>query len=188
MKNRWNLLWNPFSRIAGWQAFGLGIVIAILAAVLGAYGNLAFDGAIDAHFSDELSPAKSLLLLLIDLVSLWIFLLLGAWFLKRPFRVQDILGTTTLARFPMLLLAAVAVFSTTPELDELLANPLVILQYPSFLLFIIVSVPLMVWMIALLYHAFRVSVGGKGPKMVWTFILALLLAEIASKILIYALL
>ena len=42
----WSLLWNPFIRIAGWQAFGMGIVIVIISAVLASFGNLLFNGAI----------------------------------------------------------------------------------------------------------------------------------------------
>ena len=53
--NNWNLLWNPFIRVAGWQAFGVGIIIVLISAVLASYGNLAFDGAIDAHFGDNIT-------------------------------------------------------------------------------------------------------------------------------------
>lgn len=38
--SNWNLLWNPFTRIAGWQAFWVGIVIVIISTILAHYGGL----------------------------------------------------------------------------------------------------------------------------------------------------
>ena len=188
MKNRWHLLWNPFSRIAGWHAFAAGIVIVVVTAIVAAYGNLALDGALDAHLGEELTIKDSLLLSLISMGSLILVMLFAGIALRKAYRAQDIVGTFTLARFPMFLLALLALFTTAPELSEMINNPMSIFSYPAFLLFLLLSIPLVVWMVALYYHAFKVSVGAKGPKMVWTFIVALLVAEILSKILIFELL
>ncbi len=65
----WSLLWNPFIRIAGWQAFGMGIVIVIISAVLASFGNLLFDGAIDAHFVSNVSIWSSFIVTGISLLS-----------------------------------------------------------------------------------------------------------------------
>lgn len=42
----------------------------------------------------------------------------------------------------------------------------------------------MIWMISLLYHAFAISCNMKGAKAIWSFIVALILAELLSKFII----
>lgn len=98
MKTKLSLLWNPFRRIAGWQAFGVGLAVAVIAAYLASCGKLAFDGVLDAHFVATLPFAESLLLLCINLVSISAVMYFAALTLTSNFRYQDILGTLTLAR------------------------------------------------------------------------------------------
>lgn len=185
MKNNWNIIWNPFTRIAGWQAFIFGILIVIVSGVIGKYGNLLFDGVIDAHFYDkDLTFTQVFYVLSIDLISLFVTMTIGALILTKKFRIIDILGTMTLARAPLLLLTIFALFVNQPATEEIIRNPLIILSYPMFLVFILITIPIMVWFIALMYNAFKVSTGTKGGKMVAVFVIALFLAEIISKILI----
>jgi len=42
----YNLALNPFTRIAGWQAFALGSIILFVTVIVGTYANVYFDGAI----------------------------------------------------------------------------------------------------------------------------------------------
>ncbi len=185
MKNNVSLLWNPFTRIAGWQAFWVGLAVAVIAAYLASCGKLAFDGVLDAHFVDTLPFAESLLMLCINLVSISAVMYFAALILTSNFRFQDILGTFTLSRAPYLLLAAISLFVSYPSAEEIIANPLIVVSNPSFLLFILLSAPILVWQVALMYHAFRVSLGVSGSKSVVVFIAGILVAEIVSKVLIY---
>ena len=52
MNSNKSLEWllNPFTRLAGWKAFGLGIIASVVMAVTGSYSSVAFDGVLDAHF------------------------------------------------------------------------------------------------------------------------------------------
>lgn len=185
MKNKIHLLWNPFTRIAGWQAFAAGLAVFVIAAVVAAYGNLAFDGAVDAHFGEGITVQKSFVMSAISLLSVVIFMYAGGLLLTRSFRFQDILGTMTLARFPFLILAVTSLFSKFPDAEEIIGNPMLLLSYPSFIVFTIIAIPVMVWVIALHYNAFRISVGVKGAKLTVVFIAALLLGEVLSKVLIH---
>lgn len=186
MKSKgWNLIWNPFIRIAGWQAFWVGIVIVVASAVLAGYGNLSFDGAIDAHFGDDLGVAASLAVTGISLFSVVIVMYMAALIISKSTRFIDILGTMTLARAPFLLLAIISPFVTYPTVDQLLQNPLILLGYPLLLLFMLISFPVIVWFIALMYNGFKVSTGAKGKKLVVGFIVALLAAEVVSKVCIH---
>ncbi|MDY9917319.1 MAG: hypothetical protein U2P89_00410 [Proteiniphilum sp.] len=71
MRNKftWNLLFNPFTKIAGWQAFALGMLFVLLTGVIGTYAGVAFDGAIDSHITEYLSLKDSFLFLVIAVVS-----------------------------------------------------------------------------------------------------------------------
>lgn len=184
MKNKINLLWNPFTRIAGWQAFAAGLAVFAVAAVVAAYGNLAFDGALDAHFGEGITVQKSFVMSALSLLSVVLFMYVGGLLLARSFRFQDILGTITLARFPFLILAVTSLFSKFPDAEQIIGNPMIIFSYPSFMIFTIIAIPVMVWVIVLHYNAFRVSTGIKGAKLTVVFIAALILAEVLSKVLI----
>ncbi len=183
MKNNWKLLWNPFTRIAGWQAFGIGLVFVILSAIVGKYANLLFDGAIDAHLYDEtVTFARSFILSGISIFWTFIAMTLSAFVISKTFRIIDILGTMTLARTPFLLMAIMASFVKQPNIDEILKNPMTVFSYPLFLVFGILSLPVIIWVVALMFNAFKVSTGAKGGKLIIGFIVGLILAEILSKV------
>jgi len=44
-----------------------------------------------------------------------------------------------------------------------------------------------IWMIALLYNAYVVSCGVKMPTSIWSFIIAMIVAEIISKVIFFKL-
>lgn len=185
---KWSLLWNPFIRVAGWQAFFVGLIVITVTGFVASYGNLLFDGAIDAHFGGEVSIGKIFLLLAIDLISVVLMMYLAGLFISKNFRFVDILGTMTLSRSPFLVLALSALFVRQPDLSEIIKNPMIVLSYPSFILFGIISIPVIVWYIALMYNALKISTGVRGTKLTIVFILTLLIAEIVSKALIYIIL
>lgn len=51
-KEFWHLLINPFRRIAGWQAFGVGVLFVVVMGLVGTWADVAFDGgyALDRQF------------------------------------------------------------------------------------------------------------------------------------------
>jgi hypothetical protein len=178
-------LFRPFVKIAGWKAFGLGLILVLLTAVVGKYANVMFDGVIDIHFTDNVSFAHSFLFLGIDVVSVVICMYVAGLLVSRNFRFIDILGTMTLARTPLTILAVFALFVQSPDMEEILHNPMIIMSYTSFIILIIITIPIVIWFIALMYNAFVISVGAKGIKMTTLFIVALIAAVILSKTLIH---
>ncbi len=91
----------------------------------------------------------------------------------------------TFARIPFIILALVSLFITFPDVEQIIQDPMIILNVPSFWVFILISVPVIVWYIALMYNGLKVSTGVNGSKLIIGFILGLLVAEIISKLLIY---
>lgn len=180
----YNLALNPFTRIAGWQAFALGSIILFVTGIVGTYANVYFDGAIDIHFTENANFKTSLYYLGIDILSLVLTLSVAGVFVAKNFRVIDILGTVSLAKAPFLLIALVALTAQAPNLDEIMRDPTAIFSSISFVFVMVFSVPILIWHIILLFNAFKISTGGKGKKVVPVFIISLLFAEIISKLLI----
>jgi hypothetical protein len=183
-KNIFSLLVNPFTRIAGWHAFGLGLIFIVLMGFIGASNGIAFDGVFDMHLF-EISVQTSFLYLAIDLVSLVLVMWITGLLVSKNFRFIDILGTMTLAKAPFLILALGGYFATAPDLSEIYKDPYVILQDTPFVILLALSLPVMIWSITLMYNALKVSCNLKGSKLTVAFILALLISEIIAKVLIY---
>ena len=160
-KNALRYIYNPFEKIAGWQALIYGLIIACLSGWIGKQAGLMFDGAIDAHFGNEVSYYQAFMMLFIDIACVGAVMYLAGLLVTRNFRFIDLLGTMTLARAPYLLLSLTGLFVTIPETAELLANPALIFS-----------------------NAWKVSTGAKGSKMIIAFIAGLFVAEVISKILI----
>lgn len=176
------LLINPFIKIAGWQAFFLGLFFVLLSGIIGAYANTAFDGVIDGHLVNHITLEESLLFLLVNIVSIVVVLFITGLIISKQTRFIDILGTMTLARAPMLLFAVFGLFATPLSAEEIMSNPMAIFQNSGFVLFMFLGIVILVWFIALMYNGFKVSTGAKGVKLIVGFITGLIVAEIVSKI------
>lgn len=180
-------IYNPFTRLAGWPALGLGLLAALLMAVIGSYSQVCFDGVIDVHFKTTNLP-QALSLVGISLASLVVVFWIAGLIVAKPFRFIDLAGTLSLAKAPFLIMALVGFLVTPPDAQSIMANPMVIVQNTGFLGVLILSLPIMVWCIVLMHNAYKVSCGLKGSPLTISFIVALFVAEALSKLLIYVLL
>jgi len=186
-KDIFSLIINPFTRIAGWQAFGFGLVIVVLTGIIGTFSNVAFDGVIDMHLTQKLTFVHSFEFLAIDIVSLVSIMTITGFIISKGFRFIDILGTMTLAKAPYIILAIAGYFTVSPDINEIMKNPFIVFQSLSFIILTLLSIPVTVWTITLLYNALKTSCGVKASKLTIAFIIALLVSEIISKVLIYKL-
>ena len=186
-KDIFSLVINPFTRIAGWQASGLGLVIVVVTGIIGTFSNVAFDGVIDMHLTQNLTFVHSFEFLAIDIVSLVLVMTITGFIISKGFRIIDILGTMTLAKAPYLILAIAGYFTVSPDINEIMKNPFIVFQSVSFIILTLLSIPVTIWGITLFYNAFKTSCDVKGGKLIVAFITALLVSEIISKMLIYKL-
>ncbi len=185
MKNNlFQLLVNPFTRIAGWQAFGLGLLFLALMGFVGSSSGVAFDGVFDMHLFEN-SVLQAFTFLGIDVLSLVLVMWVVGLFTSKNFRFIDILGTMVLAKAPFLILAVYGYFVTAPDLNAIMKDPNVILQSTSFLIMMILTMPIMAWGIALIFNALKVSCDLKGSRLTIAFIIGLFVSEIIAKILIH---
>jgi hypothetical protein len=191
------LLFNPFKRIAGVQALMAGLGILLISALLASFFGLRYDGAIDAHFVAsglKVSFLTSVAEQLVNVLCISLFLFIAAFVAgARNTRPIDMLGTISMARFPYMFLPLLNIGGFFSGLSESMLNisseddALLVLQDTNTIWLIILSIPLIalvVWAIALFLYAYKVSANLKGSKMVVSFIVGLLVAEIVSILII----
>jgi hypothetical protein len=185
---------NPFMFIAGAKALAAGLVLIVISAALGWIGSTHFDGVLDLHTGGMTAP---LWVFIAEGLINWICLCIPLYFLglifsPSKFRVIDLLGTEALARGPYVVAAIVMLPDANrrvaaymlksiqgPVVDGLAAGDMAI-----FVIAIIVSLIMTVWMVYLMYKAYAVSCNVTGIKAVVSFIIGVLLAEAGSKIII----
>lgn len=195
MKTILQLTVNPFEKIAGYTALGLGILCALVSSVLAYLFNTRFDGVLDIHFSINTTYFPLLSEQFINMFSIVsIFYLTGLMMRAGNFRFIDLAGTMILARAPLVvapLFNASGVFINIQQSLLNGAQPESVLKSVNIIFLIAVSlllIVILVWYISLLYKAYRISTNLKSGKAIGSFIVAIILAEALSKILIYNLL
>lgn len=188
MNSNKSLEWllNPFTRLAGWKAFGLGIIASVVMAVTGSYSSVAFDGVLDAHFIG-LNAVQALSMTGLSLTSLVLVFWLTGLIVAKPFRLIDLAGTMILAKAPYIFLALIGFLVTSPNPMTLINQPSIILEYPGFLGALFLSIPITIWSIVLMFNAYKTSCGLKERVLTISFIVALIIAEGISKMLIFLL-
>lgn len=188
------LLFNPFTKTAGIKAFAIGMLFLLLSSFLAGLFGARYDGVLDMHLTAKSSFLKALYDNLINVASLTFFFYLFALiFTGTRTRFVDILGTVTLARFPMALIPLTNIGNFNYEMGVKMTEiqnpphtfPLTITETIFLVLSVLFILLVIVWYVVLLYRAYAVSTNLKGGKMVGSFIVGLLLAEVCSKILIY---
>jgi hypothetical protein len=191
------LLFNPFKRIAGVKALLAGLGVLFVSALLASLYGLRYDGAIDAHFvpnGQKVSFLTSIVEQLVNILCISIFLYVSTLITgAKNTRPIDMVGTISLARFPYMFIPLLNIGSFFSRLSESILNisneedALAVLQDSNIIWLLVLSIPLIalvVWTIALFVNAYKVSTNLKGSKMVVSFIVGLLVAEIVSILII----
>lgn len=201
-------LFNPFLRIAGMKAFAISLIFLVASALLAWAFATNFDGALDIHFGGKSSLQAHTVMILIDAGALVLaFYLLAVVLTKGKTRFVDILGTVTLARFPLVLAPLLNIDNINTRIgDKILygmrdkigsaaigdihCQPCTIstFEYVYLIMSILLTLLMIIWYVALLYRAYTVSSNLKGAKAIISFIVGLILAEILSSIFIHFLL
>jgi hypothetical protein len=189
-------LFNPFYYLAGGKAFVIGLVIMFISGIIAYFSRSHFDGVLDFHIGASTPIWFNLVEVIVDWVSLVIPLIVtGLIISKTRFRVIDVFGTQALARYPAIFMTVTAF---VPGYQELIAKLMVVTPIDAakiiseniggLVILMAISIIIMifaVWMIALMYRAFAVSCNVSGWKAIVGFIIAILIGEVISKIVIY---
>lgn len=191
MKNKIKLLYNPFERIAGWKSFAIGFPIILISVFVAYDAGCLFWRSTNLTFLEGRGLLESYLWHGLSLLIMCACFYVIGLILAKSIRLQDVLGFVVLARVPYLFMALVSYFLVEEDLMFLLSSlenrnfddmmPLIC----KISIMALVSIPVLVWYIALLYNGYRVSTGLKGWRCIWSFIVALVSADILFLLIAY---
>jgi hypothetical protein len=196
MNMNYQLLYNPFTRIAGYKSLLLGLATMLITSIIAFYSHTRFDGALDSHGGGDYAPYY---LYLIDALNAWlsvvvVFYPVSLIVTKFRSRLVDVAGTLLLARIPFIFDALGSFYLSKSGVNKFLEAlvqktkieyTISTLDWMLFIGTIIFLILCAVWNIALTYNAFKINTNLKGAKSVWVFIIGLLIAEVISKFVFY---
>jgi hypothetical protein len=186
------LVFNPFEKYSEKSLLLVGILVTVIASLLAFSVNTRFDGVFDMHISNNITWSQGFIDNAINIASLSAFLFLAALIINAKTRFIDILVVAIIARIPIYLSLLINIGGKVEDLSQ---EVLLAVSNQDFtaisgssiailLLVGIVSIALLVWFVVLLFRGFKVASNAKGKLAVFMFIVAILLAEIISKLII----
>lgn len=193
-RDRWLLGVNPFTRLAGGAALGLGLLVVAATVAIAVLGQVHFDGIMDVHAGMTAPAVVFALEPVIDwLVVAVLFLIVGSVWGARPQRVIDYFANSALGRLPLVL---VGLLWIDPLLGRFLPGLVKLAQtagsappnfavlpgLPWIVLGSIITMLLMAWGLFLNFFALREASGMKLPRALWVYALVVILGEVISKV------
>lgn len=169
---------NPFIYVAGLKALIIGVILMLASVAIGFINRAHFDGVLDLHIGLEAPAYVFLIEVLVDWVSISVVLfIMGSILSKSKIRWIDVVGTQALARWPMLILVLLLF---VPGFETLRTGTISI----SLIIFGIVSLLVIIWVVTLMFNAYKISCNLKGSKLIVSFVGGLISAEVISKVVI----
>lgn len=183
-------LFNPFRYIAGVKSLVAGILVLLLTAIAGYFSHIHFPDLI----SVKTGPGFPLWYFILQSFSNWLVIsillyVLALIFSPSSVRAIDIFGTQAIARFPYLFAALAGfsgsldkfgkyvVYNTLHQGEPVNLSTGDTVMAISILIFTLL---LTIWMVVLMYNAFRVSANVKGGRSAALFIVAFVISMIAT--------
>ncbi|MBS0287554.1 MAG: hypothetical protein JSR17_09670 [Proteobacteria bacterium] len=186
-----SLLINPFQKIAGVRALGLGIGIIVAISYLGSIAKIYFPGLLGILNSSMIKNPNigtDFLFLLYQNAVIWLvltllFIMAAKICQQKSVRIIDFMGTVALSRFPYLILTAFLAMMRVQNprfMDVGMENGLQL--KPSLLAITFSSVVIIcaVWHIVTYLYALKESSGLSGKKLWLSFIASILIGEIVT--------
>ena len=185
-----SVLLNPFKFIAGIKSLIAGILIILTTAFIGYLSHTHFPDLI----SVKICPAFPLSYYIFQSLANWlvfsIILYIGTLiFSASSVRLIDIIGTQALARTPYLIVSWIGFSNSLTLFSKYMlwkglhyGNPvnLSIGDAITAVSMMILSLLTLIWMVTLMFSAFRVSANLKGTKSIILFIVVFIISMILT--------
>jgi hypothetical protein len=185
------VLFNPFERYRVTNLLIVGVVATIAGSILAGVFSTHYDGILDTHYVMSITFYHPFLENIINVAILTILLYLVAIYLNRKTRFVDILATCLVARTPLYILPMFNINNFMGHIGSQLIQNIThhtqTFQTYDFVPLIIIGIVMIlaiIWYIILLYKGFKVDTNARGSLGNVLFIIAIILAEIASKYLV----
>lgn len=187
------LLFKPFEKYSEQKLLVTGIIATLIGALVTYLLNCKFIGVLKMTFVEETSIGQSILDNIIILSCLSIFLFLAAKYIYKKTRLIDIIVTALVGFIPLYILPIFNIKDTIKIATENilkysspeLANQMPLENLIPLVIFGFFTIGILVWFIALLYNGFKTASNAKGTKAIVVFVIALILADVVSRIIIH---
>ncbi|MBB1139330.1 hypothetical protein [Myroides sp. WP-1] len=189
-----NVFIRPFETIQEKRLFGLGILILLVASIGAYFTNARFDGVLDVHFTNAIKWYQPFIDNGINTLCLAILLFLLSRFLPTKARFIDILNVALICRIPLYFAPLTNIGNINQETSEFLIdninNPAALSELPVFNIVVLalgglVALIALVFMGFLLYGGYKNATNSKQASHHVLLIVVVILAEMASKLLVY---
>ena len=185
------LLFNPFEKYDGRPVLALGLVATLIGSMLGYAFKARFDGVIDMHFPGEVTFTEPFTDNVFNIAVLFFVLYLIGMYSNNRTRPVDILGVVMLSRLPFYFDTLTNINNYMYEFGEKvmkMGNNIATIDPTEIILpatLSLITIPLLIWYIALLYNGFKTATNLKTAQHKWWFAAGIVIAEIISKIVFY---
>lgn len=186
------LLFNPFIRYSEKQLLVTGILTATVGVFLATVTNTHFDGVLDTHFGENVTLITAASESLINTLSIVVVFFVLGKIINRKTRFIDILNIALIVKIPAYFLALFNInnwmHTATGGFMKNMANPMEV-EFSTndivlLFFFSLVGFAVLAWLVTLLYNGFKIATNLKGIKHIIMFILAIIVSEIISKVLL----
>jgi hypothetical protein len=181
---------NPFHYIAGIKSLIFGLIIIFVTSIVGYLSRTHFPDII----SIKTSPDFSVWYFVIQNFSNWfiistLFYISSIIFSKSSVRLVDIYGTQAFARFPYFIASFMGFSGALNTFSKYLlwtlmrqGEPFEIsgIQIIAAISLIVFSLLLTIWLVTLMFNAFKISANLKGIKLILIFIIVLIISLLFS--------
>lgn len=186
------LLFNPFEKYSDTILIIVGLAFTLIGGSLGFVFNARFDGAIDLHFVEKVSLYQPILEIVINILCTTVLLFIVGKIINPKTRIIDVFLTSMIARIPYYIITFFNANSKAYTISQGILNMVRPSKTNNFsstdilylLLMSFAIIASLIWFIVLLFNGFKTAVNAKGTKHVLLFIVAIIVAEIISKIII----
>jgi len=184
---------NPFSVYNEKKLLLSGLILFSVSVVLATIFNARRDGILDVHFVSHVDFRVALADGLINIGILTLILFIAGKIINSKTRFLDMFITSLLSLPVFMFLFFFNISNSMSIIGEQLtgmainneAMELIFDNLTLILVFSLFGILVIVWFFVLAYNGFKVATNAKGTKPIIMFIVAILLAEIFSKIIIY---
>lgn len=187
------ILYNPLAALGKGKGFVAAIFVVAALTVVAWWGGVHLDGALDLHITTD-RPSVNLVIAesLIDWLSLGILLFITSKLFGGNGGLGAHLAATGLSRFPYIfasvlmsrqLLGKAMLKAVSVSQQEVTVRPQDLMT-PAVIIGSLILLVLVIWSVVLLYLGYKDASRVRGGKVVVAFVTGLILAEIASKLLV----
>lgn len=190
------LLIKPFDKYQERHLIIVGSIATIIGVGITFLLGGRFDGALDFHLGSNVTVQQAISDTAINIFCLVMLLYIAAKYLNTKTRLVDIISTVIIARIPLYFIALFSIGGKVQAASSDLLQGLTSENIQNFqdtipkeslvviMLFALVTLIFVIWSIALMYNGYKTASNAKGKKAIVLFIVALLGAELISKLFI----